>query len=241
MCAGGAAITHKSSRENCFRHHYLKLTKWGPALLRWAKSRDSYRRIARELSLRFESLAFVGGHISLENTEISHHRPCVRCAAIRIAQLAFIRLTFVPHEIAEWLARVDRVRWTLAIGVLLRKTSAISIELLFRNAPGKTSWTGLSLVWFAGVTPESCRGATGGRLEILKISRRSFPYSSCAGATSTISATCTSTYQTTCGASSRIARLSLARSLFGAEIWEGQEKLPGVGADGVGVNSPFWQ
>ena len=58
-------------------------------------------------------------HISLENTESSphrvRHRPCVRCAAIRIARLAFICLTFVPHGIAEWLARVDCVRWTLAI------------------------------------------------------------------------------------------------------------------------------
>ena len=35
-----------------------------PSWLRWAKSRDSYRRIASERSLRFESLAFVGGHIS---------------------------------------------------------------------------------------------------------------------------------------------------------------------------------
>ena len=42
------------------------------------------------------------------NTEISRHRPCVRCAAIRIAQLAFIRLTFVSRGAAEWLARVDR-------------------------------------------------------------------------------------------------------------------------------------
>ena len=55
-------------------------------------------------------LAFVGGHISLENTEINPHRLCVRCAAIRIARLAFIRLTFVPHGTAEWLARVGRVR-----------------------------------------------------------------------------------------------------------------------------------
>ena len=44
-----------------------------------------------------------------QNAEISPHRPCVRCAAARIARLAFIRLTFVPHGIAEWLARVDRV------------------------------------------------------------------------------------------------------------------------------------
>ena len=68
------------------------------------------------VSLRFESLAFVGGHISTQNTEISPHRPCVRCAAIRIARLAFTCLTFVPCGIAEWFARVDRVRWTLAIG-----------------------------------------------------------------------------------------------------------------------------
>ena len=43
--------------------------------LRWAKSRDSYRRIASE-SYRCDSksLAFVGGHIT--HTEISPHRPC---------------------------------------------------------------------------------------------------------------------------------------------------------------------
>ena len=51
-----------------------------------------------------------------QTTEISPHRPCVRCAAIRIARLAFVRLRFVPRGIAEWFARVDRVRWTLAIG-----------------------------------------------------------------------------------------------------------------------------
>ena len=34
------------------------------------------------------------------------------------------------------------------------KARAIHIELLFRCAPGKSSWTGLSLVWFAGVAPE---------------------------------------------------------------------------------------
>ena len=86
--------------------------------LGWVKSRDRYRRIAskKELSLRFESLACVGDHISLENTEICLHRPCVRCATIRILRLAFIRLTFVPHGTAECLARVDCVRWTLSIG-----------------------------------------------------------------------------------------------------------------------------
>ena len=49
------------------------------------------------------------------NTEISPHRACVRCAAIRIARLAFIRLTFVPRGTAEWHARVDHVPRTLAI------------------------------------------------------------------------------------------------------------------------------
>ena len=45
-----------------------------------------------------------------QNTEISPHRPCVRCAAIRIAPLAFIRATFVPRGIAKNGLRVDRVR-----------------------------------------------------------------------------------------------------------------------------------
>ena len=44
------------------------------------------------------------------NTEINPHRPCVGCAAIQMARLAFTRLTFVPRGTAGWLARVDRVR-----------------------------------------------------------------------------------------------------------------------------------
>ena len=39
-------------------------------------------------------------------------------------------------------------------GVFPWETRTIHIELLFRNAPGKRSWTGLSLVWFAGVAPD---------------------------------------------------------------------------------------
>ena len=53
--------------------------------LRRPKSRDtseSYR------------LAFVGGHCTFQNAEISPHRPCVRCVAIRIARLAFVGVTF---------------------------------------------------------------------------------------------------------------------------------------------------
>ena len=39
----------------------------------------------------------------------------------------------------------------------LRKTSTVHIELLFWNAPAKSSWTDLTLVWFAGATPEFWR------------------------------------------------------------------------------------
>ena len=43
--------------------------------------------------------------------------------------------------------------WILVF--FLRKTCTIHIEFLFRNAPAKSSWTDLFLVWFAGATPES--------------------------------------------------------------------------------------
>ena len=43
--------------------------------------------------------------------------------------------------------------WILVF--FLGETSTIHIELLFRNAPAKSSWTDLSLVWFAGATPDS--------------------------------------------------------------------------------------
>ena len=36
----------------------------------------------------------------------------------------------------------------------LRKTSTVHIELLFRNAPAKSSRTDFLLVWFAGATPD---------------------------------------------------------------------------------------
>ena len=67
----------------------------------------------RELSPRFESLARVGSHVSPQNPEIGPRRPCVRCAAFEITRLASIRL---PRGTAEWLAKVGRVRSTLAIG-----------------------------------------------------------------------------------------------------------------------------
>ena len=66
--------------------------------------------LARVIAAMLESLAFVGGHISPQNTGMSPRRPCVRGASIRIARLAFIHVVFVPRGIAEWLARVDRIR-----------------------------------------------------------------------------------------------------------------------------------
>ena len=64
-------------------------------------ARESSQNRLRELSLRFESLAFVGGHISPPKTQKLVLTPCVRCAAIRIARLAFTRLTFVPRGTAK--------------------------------------------------------------------------------------------------------------------------------------------
>ena len=45
--------------------------------------------------------------------------------------------------------------WILVF--FLRKTSMIHIELLFRNAPVKSSWTDLCLAWFAGATPDKAK------------------------------------------------------------------------------------
>ena len=67
----------------------------------------------QELSPRFESLARVGSHVSPQSPEIGPRRPCVPCAAFEITRLASIRL---PRGTAEWLAKVGRVRSTLAIG-----------------------------------------------------------------------------------------------------------------------------
>ena len=91
----------------------------------------------RELSLRFQSLAFVGDHISpppKKNTEISPHRAQTRCAAIRIPRLAFDGVTFVPRGTADWPARVDCFRWMLAIGnAHLRKHVLAATPNVARN------------------------------------------------------------------------------------------------------------
>ena len=59
-------------------------------------------------------------YLPLKNTEFGPHRPCIRWAATQIKRLAFIRATLVPRGTAEWLARVDRVHWTLAIDLILQ-------------------------------------------------------------------------------------------------------------------------
>ena len=52
---------------------------------------------SRELSLRFESLAFVGCHISPKKHRISPKKHCVCRAAIRIVRLALIRGTSLEN------------------------------------------------------------------------------------------------------------------------------------------------
>ena len=54
--------------------------------------------------------------MSPQNTVIGPDGPCVRCARFESCDLAFIHATFFPHGIAEWLARIDHVHSTLAIG-----------------------------------------------------------------------------------------------------------------------------
>ena len=103
---------HLDFPESCeLRQKLGKTNSW--EYLFWSQLSQNRKR---EWSLRFESLAFVGAHIPPQNTGFGPHRPCVRCAAIRIARLAFIGVLFIPCGTAEWPARVGRVRWTLAIG-----------------------------------------------------------------------------------------------------------------------------
>ena len=86
--------------------------------------------------MRFESLAFVGGHIP-PATEISPHRPCVHCAAIRIARLASIGATSVPRGTAEWPPRVDRIRWTR--GFVMRTIPESEVQAKWARNAAK-SW-----------------------------------------------------------------------------------------------------
>ena len=105
--------------------------------------RNRARVIAESLARVIAAIrvAFVGGHISSQNTEMSPHRPCVRCAAIRIARLAFIRVVFVPLGPAEWPARVDRVRWTLAIGDWrFGPSKGQMVDLGLAATPGIRGW-----------------------------------------------------------------------------------------------------
>ena len=61
-------------------------------------------------AIRIASVRWLS-YLPPKNTEFGPRRPCVRCAAVRIARLAFVGVAFVPRGTAEWLARVDRVRW----------------------------------------------------------------------------------------------------------------------------------
>ena len=48
-------------------------------------------------------------YLSPKHIDFGPRRLCIRCAAIRIARLAFVGVVFVPRGSAEWLARVDSV------------------------------------------------------------------------------------------------------------------------------------
>ena len=67
-------------------------------------------------AIRITSILWWSYDIPPKNIEFGPHGPCVRCSAIWITRLAFVGVVFVSHGTAEWLARVDRVCRTLAIG-----------------------------------------------------------------------------------------------------------------------------
>ena len=104
-------------QEGCVTH--LNLEKAGILHIPTSDGRNRARVIAESLARVFAAMRITSvrwqSHLP-PNTEIGPSRQCVRCAAIPIARLAFTRETVVPHRIAEWPARDDRVRWTLAIG-----------------------------------------------------------------------------------------------------------------------------
>ena len=103
-----------------------------------------------------------------ENTEISPDSPCVRCAAIWIARFAFIRLTFVPHGIAEWLARVDRVRWTLAIDDWRFCPSKLKTFMLLFSVPEDVTYTKPGAGVGQCIWPSAEKTCPGGTLVALK-------------------------------------------------------------------------
>ena len=73
-----------------------------------------------------------------------------------------------PAKLRPWSELTAKMVLGVVPGLVsfsLGKQSTIHIELLFRNAPVKSSCTDLSLVWFAGATPES---GPSGRLLLLK-------------------------------------------------------------------------
>ena len=94
----------------------------------WGKIYDFPPRDKIYLEPLFASIDVMGSYRSIVSE--SYRRPCVRCVAIWTAQLEFVGVAFVPRGTAEWLARVHRVRWRLAIGDLARLSCR---TLLHRN------------------------------------------------------------------------------------------------------------
>ena len=83
--------------------------------------------------------------------------PCFESLYEEEKKVPQIESGVAPANQTKWRAKTREVHefrpflWILVF--FLGKTSAIHIELWFQSAPGKSSWTGLSLVWFARVTP----------------------------------------------------------------------------------------
>ena len=117
----GPSLTGRRSRrleKRSSKHTsmYSIIFRWSPKPcpglltareLRWAKSRDSYRRIASENLNHWRSLAVISPP---KTQKLVLTDPAFVMLRFRIAGLAFVHLTFVSCGTAEWLARVDRVR-----------------------------------------------------------------------------------------------------------------------------------
>ena len=82
-----------------------------------AKSRKSYRRIARRViaAIRITSVRW-RSFLPLKTQNLVLVDPAFVALRFELRDLVFIGVVFVPRGPAKWPARVDSVRWILAIG-----------------------------------------------------------------------------------------------------------------------------
>ena len=102
------------------------------------------------LSQAFELWVMQSGVVSFSSKTVQDNRSSCNFASVKSRQQ-----TKPKRGPNEKLMKFRPFLWILVF--FPGKASAIHIELLFQKAPGKSSWTGLSLVWSAGVTPDSAR------------------------------------------------------------------------------------